>query len=153
LIKKLATITMKAKRTIGRVDKIDFLEFDLQQIACKIDTGAATSSIHCQHVHIVEEKGKKKLAFSLLDKEHPNYDNKVYFTDNFSEKKVKSSTGHSELRFVIETKVVLFGETYTTQFTLADREQMRYPVLIGRKLLRGNFIVDVARTNLSAKKK
>lgn len=141
------------KRTIGRIDKIDLPEFQLEGIACKVDTGAATSAIHCHHVHVIEKDGTRLLSFSLLDPEHTAYNNKTFLTSHFQERIVKSSTGQAEMRYVIETPVVLFGEQFYTQFTLADREQMRFPVLLGRRLLRKKFIVDVSRTNLSAKKK
>jgi hypothetical protein len=141
------------KRVIGRIDKVDLPEFQLEGVACKVDTGAATSAIHCNHVHVMEQDGERLLYFSLLDPEHTAYNNKTFFTKHFQERVVKSSSGQAEQRFVIETPVVLFGETFYTQFTLADRENMRFPILLGRRLLRKNFIVDVSRTNLSAKKK
>jgi hypothetical protein len=141
------------KKIIGRIDKVDLPEFHLENIACKVDTGAATSAIHCKEVHVVEEAQGRMLYFSLLDPEHEGYNNKTFCTPHFEERLVKSSSGLSELRYVIETPVILFGETHLTQFTLADRERMRFPILLGRRLLRKKFIVDVSRTNLSAKKK
>ncbi|MEO2061132.1 MAG: peptidase, partial [Mesonia sp.] len=44
-------MTNKSKKTIGRVDKADFPELGLNEIAIKIDTGAYTSSIHCEDIH------------------------------------------------------------------------------------------------------
>ncbi|MDQ3290925.1 MAG: RimK/LysX family protein [Bacteroidota bacterium] len=40
-----------------------------------------------------------------------------------------------------------------TNFSLSDRRDMKYPILIGRSVLRKHFIVDVARKNVSAKAK
>jgi hypothetical protein len=57
------------------------------------------------------------------------------------------------MRYVIKTKVTLFGKTFKTEFSLADRQQMRYPVLLGRKLLRNRFIVDVSLENVSFSQK
>jgi hypothetical protein len=54
---------------------------------------------------------------------------------------------------VIETLIVLFGEAFLTEFTLSERGEMKYPVLVGRKLLNRNFIVDTAKTNISFKQK
>ena len=47
-------------------------------------------------------------------------------------------------RHVIAADLVIAGRTLRTEFTLADREPMRYPVLLGRRLLRKNFLVDVS---------
>jgi hypothetical protein len=141
------------KKIIGRHDKADFPELALSNIDVKIDTGAYTSSIHCEQI---EEKGigdQRKIHFRLLDKSHPEYNNREFVYANYKQKRVKNSFGNSEKRFVIETSIILFGETITTQFTLSERGEMRFPVLLGRKLLKRRFIVDPARTNLSYKQK
>jgi hypothetical protein len=145
-------MSKQPKEVIGRIDKLDFPEFNLFGIACKVDTGAATSAIHCHHVRIIRENNQEILSFSLLDPEHDAYNNKTFRTNTFKERLVKSSSGQVSSRFVIETDVVLFGKTIRTEFTLADRESMKFPVLLGRRLLSKNFVVDVARTNLSVKK-
>ena len=67
---------MKKKLTIGRKDKIDFPEFNLQDIDIKMDTGAYTSSIHCHKIGTKEKDGKEVVVFTLLDPSHPQYDNK-----------------------------------------------------------------------------
>lgn len=143
----------KIKRTIGRVDKLDLPEFDMSELGCKIDTGAALSALHCHSVKVVEKDGVDELHFKLLDKRHPQYTASFYKTRDFRERKIKNSFGVEQLRYSFVTEVVLFGKSFKCEFTLADREKMSYPILIGRNLLRNNFIVDVARTNLSAKEK
>ena len=149
---------MKAKSTktkliIGARDKIDLPEFGLYELPCKVDTGAATSAIHCYQVLLKEIEGKEMITFRLLDPAHEAYNGKEFRTDNFKEKKVKSSFGHTEYRYVIKCKVLIFGKKFETEFTLADRIQMRYPILLGRKLLRRRFIVDVSRKDLSYRQK
>jgi hypothetical protein len=62
---------------------------------------------------------------------------------------IRNSFGVAELRYVIELRLVLFGEIIQTEFSLADRQQLRFPVLLGRRLLRNRFVVDVAQKNLS----
>ncbi len=139
----------KPKQIIGARDKIDLPEFNLYELPCKVDTGAATSAIHCYKVRLREVNGKEIISFRLLDPEHEAYNNKEFQTENFTEKKITSSSGHSEYRYVIKSKIVVFGKSIETEFTLADRMKMRYPVLLGRKLLRRRFVVDVAEKDLS----
>jgi hypothetical protein len=141
------------KLIIGTKDKVDFPLFDLYNIDCKIDTGADTSSIHCYRIKIMEENNQEFLSFKLLDPEHKNYNNKEFRVKEFAERQIKSSNGQTEYRYVITTKLVLFGQEFETEFTLADRESMRFPVLLGKKLLKGKFLVDVAKINLSFKAK
>jgi len=137
------------KRIIGRVDKIDLPNFDIENLECKIDTGADTSSIHCTNVRIVEKDGKEFLKFRVLDKKHPLFSKNSHTVDEFSEKRVKSSTGHSETRFAIKTTAIVFGKSYPITFTLSDREKMKYPVLLGKRFLKNKFIVDVSEKDLS----
>ena len=144
---------MIKRQTIGAVDKIDFPEFGLFDIDCRIDTGATSSAIHCQNISIREVNGEEVLTFELLDRKHPLYNKQAFCTKEFTQKKVRSSFGIEEIRYAITTEVVLFGKTYTTQFTLADRVKMRFPVLIGRRLLRQGFLVDVRKKNVSYNKK
>ena len=75
------------------------------------------------------------------------------YSDTFTQRTIQNSFGVAEKRYVIKTKIVLFGRKIRAEFTLADREQMRYPVLLRRKLLRNRFIVDVAQKNLSQQTK
>lgn len=139
---------------IGRFDKIDLPEFDITDVRCKIDTGADTSSIHCHRVRIVEKNGKAKLAFKLLDPQHKSYADITFLTSDFWEKSVKSSSGHSEYRYFIKSKIVLYNVLFNVVFTLANRSEMKYPILLGRQFLRENkILVDVNKINLSYKQK
>tara|TARA_R110000850_G_scaffold271031_2_gene404677 strand:+ start:70957 stop:71385 length:429 start_codon:yes stop_codon:yes gene_type:complete len=136
------------KKTIGRIDKADFPLLDLYEIAVKIDTGAYTSSIHCKDV--VEENGFLKCNF--LDEEHPDYDGKEIIFKEYKTAKVKSSNGIIQTRYKIKTEIILFGEKHSIALTLSDREEMKFPVLLGRTFLNKKFIVDTSLTNLSFKR-
>lgn len=144
---------MIKRQIIGAVDKIDFPEFRLYDLDCRIDTGATSSAIHCQNISVHHVDGVDVLHFELLDRKHLQYNKQTYCTKDFTRKKVRSSFGQEEIRYAITTEVVLFGKSYITQFTLADRVKMRFPVLIGRRLLRQRFVVDVRKKNLSFNKK
>ena len=144
---------MSQKYTIGRTDKADFPEFGLEEIDVKIDTGAYGCSIHCDHIEEIEENGVKRIHFQLLDPKHEQYNHKPFSTEHYTVKTVKSSTGVPEERFVIESEIRLFNLVFPIRMSLTNRGEMRYPVLLGRTLLNGNFIVDTAKTNLSYKHK
>lgn len=143
----------KEKAVIGSTDKIDFVELELFDLPCKIDTGAATSSIHCEKVHLVKKDGKEMVCFRLLDPSHPAYNGKDYFVSDFRERKIINSFGNWEYRFVIKTKVKLFSKEFMAEFTLSNRGRMKYPVLLGKKLLKGRYLVDVSKSNISYKRK
>jgi len=75
------------------------------------------------------------------------------FADQYALKSIKSSNGLYEERYVIESAIVLFGKTYPISLSLTNRSNMRYPILLGRQLLKKRFTVNVARKNLSYKRK
>ena len=137
-----------AKKVIGRTDKIDFPELNLNAIDVKIDTGAYTSAIHCSK--IVEENNT--LYCTFYSKGHPYFSGKVVVFKNYTFTDVKSSNGYVENRYKIKTKALFFGKAYKINLTLSTREEMKFPVLIGRQFLSQKFMVDVDLVNLSYNK-
>lgn len=143
------------KRILGRLELVDFPVFQLWGVEAKVDTGAYTSAIHCSDIEVVTGPDEKpRLRVLLLDPSHPNFDGTLMEFTEFSLRDIKSSNGEMQERYVIQTILRIFGEDFDTEFSLSDRSDMRYPVLLGRRLLRqGRFVVDVARRNLSYKAK
>lgn len=133
------------KKIIGRVDKVDFPNLDLFNIDVKIDTGAYTSAIHCSQ--IVEDNNMLKCTF--YSEGHANFSGKEVVFTTYSRTTVKSSNGIKENRYKIKSEVVFFEKTYKINLTLSTREDMKFPVLIGRQFLKNKFMVDVDKENLS----
>jgi hypothetical protein len=142
-MKKRSKRRLPEKLVIGRTDIIDFPELGLTNVRAKVDTGAYTSAIHCYNISIMQGN----ITFFLPA--HRSEKHQKFTTERFELKAIKNSFGQTEMRYVIKTKVILFGKAFKTEFSLADREQMRYPVLLGRKLLRNRFLVDVSLENIS----
>ncbi|MFD0992623.1 ATP-dependent zinc protease family protein [Tenacibaculum geojense] len=132
-------------KTIGRVETATFPVWNIEDLPVKVDTGAYTSSIHCKH--IVEKDGQ--LAFKLLCPKTEKYNNQLITTTNYKIKKVRSSNGKIQKRYLVKTSVLFFGKRYRVEFSLANRSKMSYPVLIGRKFLTKKFVVDVSKKNLA----
>jgi hypothetical protein len=131
-----------AMKTIGRKDKADFPEFNLNDIDIKIDTGAYTSSIHSHAIKETTAHGETFIEFTLLDPSHQEYNNKTLKTKHFKRKAVRSSFGDTEQRYVIATTILLFGKEYPIELSLSKRSDMKFPILIGRKFLSRRFIVN-----------
>ncbi len=141
---------MNQVKLIGRVEKIDFPVLGLVGIDAKVDTGAYSCAIHCYD--IVENSDEKSLRFKLLDPTHPEFNDQEFVFFDYTKTVVKSSIGNAECRFKIKTSVQLGDDIYKSSFTLSDRSNMKYPVLLGRKLLNKRFIVDVSQNYLLTKK-
>lgn len=134
---------MKNLKTIGRVEKISFPELEVKGIHAKIDTGADLSSIWV--TNIKEENGV--LSFKLFGRSSPYYsDKKIEIpAPQYLHTRIANSFGQRELRYVIKLQVRIRGKLVRATFTLANRTNKTYPILIGRKLLQGKFLVDVSK--------
>jgi hypothetical protein len=95
-------------KTIGIHEYIDIPEAGVYGIPCKIDTGADTSSIHCERVKVKEINGEEFIVFKLFDKQSPYYTGKELMTNDYKEKKVKSSFGDYEYRYQVKLKIRIF---------------------------------------------
>jgi hypothetical protein len=144
---------IKEHLLIGRKEDIDLPDLKLKAIDAKVDTGAYSSSIHCHQIKEVVRDGVKVLKFKVLDPEHENYNKKTFVFKKYKLTKVKSSNGKAEKRFVIKTKVKIYKKNFLTEFTLTDRSDMRFPVLLGRKFIKQGFLVDVSRYDIASKGK
>jgi hypothetical protein len=80
----------------------------------------------------------------FLDESHPSYIDRIFVFKEFRKKRVKSSTGQTQERYFIYVKIHMGGKIVKTEFSLTERNGMRFPILIGRKLLNNRFIVDTS---------
>lgn len=139
--------------TIGRQDIIDLPSFGLNNIEAKVDTGAYTSAINCSRLKVTKVNGQSELTFYLSGSRIHEKRARKFKTTEFKRRKIKSSNGQMEERYVIRTTAVIFGKRLKMEFSLSDRSRMKFPILLGRKMLTGRYIVDVSKKNLSYKEK
>jgi len=141
-------MSKKAKTIVGRNEIVDFPELNLFGIEAKIDTGAYSTAIHAHKIWVKTLDGKEVLHFELLDPGDPRFNDLIFATSKFYRKNVRSSNGRIEKRFIIKTSIVLGGKKRKTHVSLTDRGKMKFPVLVGRKVLKNGFLVDVAKEKL-----
>lgn len=113
-------------------------------VEAKIDTGADSSAIWASQIKEEDDS----LSFVLFDKDSPNYTGKIITTNDYSTIKVKNSFGQVEERFKVKLKTDIAGRVINVKFTLANRGNNSYSVLIGRKTLHGKFLVDVSHQHI-----
>lgn len=136
-------------QTIGWKEKIDFVDFEIFGVPAKIDTGAKTSVLHCSDIELIKINRKQFVKFTPFNNDHSN--EKSFTLPFHKEKKIKSSFGIEENRFIVCTRVQLFNELFEIEISLRDRSSMEYPMLLGRSFIRKKFLVDVSRANLAKK--
>lgn len=127
--------------TVGRTEYIALPNLGVARVEAKMDTGAYRSALHYQRLAVRTEGARSELVVSFaMGRKRV----RMVFK-RFRQVTVKSSTGQRTKRWLVSTPVQLNGHTVITQFTLFDRSDMKHQVLLGRKFLRGRFVVDVAR--------
>ncbi len=139
---------MTALRHIGWREKVDLPELGLHDIRAKVDTGARTSVLHCREIELVQRDGQPHVSFRPLEEGFPGGHHTCVMPLH-AERTIKNSFGQLERRYVIQTQIRLFGEAFDIELSLRDRSGMRFPMLLGRSFVRGKFVVDVGKFNLS----
>lgn len=134
---------IKNTQIIGAKTVVDFPLQAIKGVPAKVDTGADSSSIWATDI----EENDGVLSFVLFDASAPWYTGEVLKATKYSVRSIKNSFGTSEFRYKIPLKVTLQGKKFTARFTLSDRKNNRYPILIGRQTLKGRFVVDVAQSS------
>ncbi len=138
------------KKIIGRHEFISIIDLELFDLDAKVDTGADSNALHCDHIDIDEQNNT--VSFTLLDEVHEAYHGKRMTFPLYKIKKVKSSNGQIQLRPSIKVSVDFFGKKYKSVISLTDRSDMKFPMLIGRRFLKDRFLVDVSQENLAKAK-
>ncbi|WP_461482741.1 ATP-dependent zinc protease family protein, partial [Porticoccus sp.] len=112
-------------------------------LEARIDTGAASSSMHAENIQMVERDGSRYVRFSVLNPET----NELMEVERKLHRKVliKQQTGEYERRYVVKLWLSLGGIKEQVDVTLTDRSDFEYPLLVGRNLLTDTAIVDVSR--------
>lgn len=131
------------KTEIGWCELVSIPTLGLSDVHAKMDSGAATSSIHATRIKPVARGDALWVEFWFRQKagEKPRrMEAKVIDTRN-----VRSSNGVREERFVIEAQFCLGKLCWNGQLTLANRRTMAFPVLIGRRALKRGFLINSGR--------
>lgn len=130
------------KFIVGALETCDLPELTIEDLHIRVDTGAATSSLHVDNLVSFDKDGEEWVAFDI----HPDYHNVEKVVRREAKvnkvKTIKSSTATREQRFVISTDIVLGEQRWEIQLTLTDRSEMTYLMLLGREAMTDRIIVD-----------
>jgi hypothetical protein len=133
--------TLSQKPVVGRVEPLTFADDTVTDLPAKVDSGAYRSSIWATNIH--EKDGH--LYFTLLGPSSEYYSGKQHETSEFRLVTVENSFGHKQQRYSVFLRVRVGGKLIRSNFTLANRATKTYSALIGRKMLKGRFVVDVSQ--------
>jgi hypothetical protein len=135
----------KRPLTIGWKEYLDFPDWGLRHVKVKIDTGARTSALGAigYELHQVPGEGTVAELCLAMYRRHPERV-KVVRARVLETIVVSNSSGISEQRPLIEVKIRMGPLVKVVRLTVANRASMLFPVILGRKALEGDFIVDVS---------
>lgn len=133
---------MNKKLIVGSEEWCSFPDLGIPAVKARVDSGARTSSIHAFNINSFKRNGAAWVSFEV----HPIQGNRrtvvrceAIIVDR---RVVKSSSGISEKRYVIKTRLRYAGECWDIQLTLANRDSMGYRMLLGREAMKGRMLVD-----------
>ncbi|WP_128892843.1 RimK/LysX family protein [Erythrobacter sp. HKB08] len=123
---------------VGWRELVHLPELGLSGIPAKIDTGARTSSLHGTVIEELERDGEQYVRFAV------DWDGERHVCEavHVDIRGITSSNGKTQRRYVIKTPLKIGDEEFRAEISLADRSDMRFPMLIGRSSLRRRFVVD-----------
>ena len=130
----------RVMEAVGWREIVQLPELGLRGIPAKIDTGARTSSLDATILDEYERDGQTYVQFAVdFSRQHVR---QVCEAVHVDWRGITSSNGKTQRRRIIKTPLKIGGLTFRAEISLADRSDMRFPMLIGRSSLRRRFVVD-----------
>ena len=140
---------LHAEEVLGWVEKIQLHPWDVEAKA-KLDTGALTSSMHAEDIERFEKHDEEWVRFTVdLEDTETGEVVKKRIERPLLRDSTAVGAGGSDKRSVVLMTICVGDKLYEEQFSLRDRDNMIYPILLGRRTIQHLGPVDVTRTFLS----
>jgi hypothetical protein len=138
-----------AQQSYGWVEKIRVQPWDVEAKA-KLDSGALTSSMHARDIELFQRDDENWVRFTieLGDDEEGQRVTERIERPLFREFSVRGAGGRDQ-RAVVLMEICIGNTVYEEQFSLRNRSNMNYPVLLGRRTIQHLGPIDVTRTFLT----
>ncbi|WP_370191695.1 ATP-dependent zinc protease [Qipengyuania sp.] len=125
---------------VGWRELVHLPDLGLHELPAKIDTGARTSSLHATILEQFERDGERYVRFAVdFERQHVR---QVCEAVHIDWRGITSSNGETQRRMIVKTPLRIGDVTFRAEISLADRSDMKFPMLIGRSALRRRFVVD-----------
>ncbi len=133
----------RKRKTIGWREWVSLPDLGVREIKAKVDTGADNSSLHAFNIERFDDSdGKPMVRFEVHPRQRKKKPIVHCVAEVVGERMVKNPGGRSERRPVIRTTLVVAGEELEALVNLTTRDEMTFRMLLGRRTVRKNFLVD-----------
>ncbi len=123
------------KVTLSRAEEVILLPWDIRLLA-RIDTGATVTSLDARELKVDGEVAEFRLP--------EEYGGALMRLPIVAWRHVRSSKGR-ERRPVVEIDLCIASQKLRVKANLNDRSMVKYPIILGRNVLKDHFIVDVKK--------
>lgn len=131
---------------IGWKESIDLPDWGIKDITAKADTGARRSAIDVNH--IVELPGNRVQFEIAMHRKKADLTQTVV-ADIAHQTHVRSSNGQQHERYFVTTRMRVGDTIKKIELSLTCRKAMNCRMLLGRKALESDFLVDSSETFLT----
>lgn len=126
-------------------------DLGIDRIKAKVDTGARTSALHAFEISEFKTAERHWLKFKIHPLQRDEETVVECEADVVDRRIVRDSGGHQELRWVIQTGIVVGANRWQAELTLTPRDNMLFRMLLGRTAIAGRAVVDPGRSYLAEK--
>ncbi len=126
---------------IGWREWVSLPELNISTIKSKIDTGARTSALHAFFVEPYEENGFEMVRFGVHPLQKRDDIEIICECPVKDYRQISDSGGHQEMRYVIETQVMLGDRNWPIEMTLTNRDSMKFRMLLGRTAMKDIVVI------------
>lgn len=143
-----STVLAEEDQVFGWVENATLQPWGIT-VKAKLDSGALTSSLDARDIELFEQDDEEWVRFRLKLEDQESGE---VFSDEIERPLYREQTvrgaGGSDERPVVLMELCMGDTIYEEQFSLRDREEMLYPLLLGRRTISHLGLLDVRNTFL-----
>lgn len=136
---------------VGWREWLGLPDLGLPAIKAKVDTGARTSALHAFYTKAYDQNGIDMVEFGIHPIQKNNQLEVICHAPIIDRREISDSGGHKEMRYVIETNLVIGDHQWPIELTLTNRDTMRFRMLLGRRAMEHKVVVEPGSSYLNGK--